>query len=120
MKPIPTVASKYLKLNNIAGHRKEGTLAIIDNAMTRFFHAMDNGYAKAVRAAQMRHLSPHRQPLPARRHEAQDRPDAQAPAGALRGLCQRAGDESGHALEAVLRQLKDLRPPCHRAHGQGR
>jgi HAE1 family hydrophobic/amphiphilic exporter-1 len=47
---VPVLASKYLKLNNIAGHRKEGTLAIIDNAMTRFFNAMDNGYAKAVRA----------------------------------------------------------------------
>ena len=46
---VPVLASKYLKLNNIAGHRKEGKLAIIDNAMTRFFHAMDNGYAKAVK-----------------------------------------------------------------------
>ena len=46
---VPVLASKYLKLNNIAGHRKDGKLAIIDNAMTRFFHAMDNGYAKAVK-----------------------------------------------------------------------
>ena len=47
---VPVLASKYLKLNNIAGRRKEGKLAIVDNAMTRFFNAMDNGYAKAVRA----------------------------------------------------------------------
>ena len=47
---VPVLASKYLKLNDIAGTRKDGIVGIIDNAMTRFFNAMDNGYAKCVKA----------------------------------------------------------------------
>ena len=46
---VPVLASKYLKINNVAGRRKEGKLAMIDNAMARFFNAMDNGYAKLVK-----------------------------------------------------------------------
>ena len=46
---VPVLASKYLKINNVAGRRKEGKLAMVDNAMARFFNAMDKGYAKLVK-----------------------------------------------------------------------
>ena len=46
---VPVLSSKYLKLENIANRRRSGLLGTIDNAMTRFFDGMDNGYASGVR-----------------------------------------------------------------------
>lgn len=45
---VPVLASKYLKINIAKGRRKDGIVGIVDNAMTRFFSRLDNGYEKLI------------------------------------------------------------------------
>lgn len=46
---VPVLASKYLKLENIAKRSKTGFWGGLDNFANRMFDKLDNGYAKCVR-----------------------------------------------------------------------
>lgn len=46
---VPVLASKYLKLENIAGRNRTGFLGTIDRSVTRLFDRIDSGYGRAVR-----------------------------------------------------------------------
>ncbi|MDR1785168.1 MAG: efflux RND transporter permease subunit [Spirochaetaceae bacterium] len=46
---VPVLASKYLKLENIAGRRRAGFLGSVNNGMTHFFERLDNLYSGGVR-----------------------------------------------------------------------
>ena len=59
-----------------------------------------------------------RQPLSARRHEAQDRRRAEKAAPGLRGIRGIARAQLEIEGQALLRQCQDQRPPCHRTHGK--
>ena len=46
---VPVLASKYLKLENIAKRKKTGFFGKLDNFAGNMFEKLDNGYAKSVR-----------------------------------------------------------------------